>query len=399
MEAEVIEGIVADVGEASSEPDPRNAGLIHAGCAFGFIRSICNIQCWAESEGRWVMTGEADYQYRVDECDVRDRDRLVAYRQKRREWLNLLEVDEHSVFGQLHAMMWRSAVFNVINESRRGANQRKEEVAALNGTLAEFIDHGFVALQTLAIRRLLEPPARNERRQIVSLRRVLSDVHANRELITRENYVSHDALPYDYEPAKQAHYEEHMRKRAEGYKGVFTSSSPANGPKGFLMSERMHAAFDGMSAVRPEERARDDLIRGELFEALDRILDESGHDDFKVFADKIIAHAGDEYSRALVEDAKTRITLENFSACQRAICQVTNFLAADIVSGSHSGGFPIPQFDPLEHLDKSWCSPEGLREMNEEWQRRVAEIEAWPALKADDLLAMGHGDAAAALPV
>lgn len=147
----------------------------------------------------------ADYKYPVEECDVSDHAKLEEYRRKRSEWIVQFQTDETSVSSQLHTMLWHCAVFQTVNESRRLALESGGRSAALNGMLAEFIDHGFIAIQSLSIRKLLEKGAAKPNRQVVSLRRLLDDLREHRALVTREMYVCHDALPYDYEPVKERH--------------------------------------------------------------------------------------------------------------------------------------------------------------------------------------------------
>ncbi|MDT9121160.1 hypothetical protein RSW84_27335, partial [Escherichia coli] len=62
--------------------------------------------------------------------------------------------------------------------------------------------------QVIAITRLLEKaPASQPKKAVISLPRIVDEVRAARELITRENFVCRDALPYDYEALQAAELE------------------------------------------------------------------------------------------------------------------------------------------------------------------------------------------------
>lgn len=137
-------------------------------------------------------------------------------------------------------MVWQCAVFHSVNESRRLAQARGEKSAARNGLLAEFIDQGFINLQALALRRLLEPPATNPNKQIISLRRILTDIRKHHELVTRENYVCHDGLPYDYKAGQQRRMDRHLDEMRRTGKSLFSSGIPTSGPEGYDTSERVH---------------------------------------------------------------------------------------------------------------------------------------------------------------
>lgn len=137
----------------------------------------------------------------IEECDVDDKDALAKYRAKRTDWLHMLVGDkQHSISTQISEMLWNDAVFRTVNEARRLARIGDYKSSARNFSIAHFMDQGWVAWQALAIRKLMEPAARQPEKQVISLRRVIDEITANRALITRENYVCHDGLPFDPEP-------------------------------------------------------------------------------------------------------------------------------------------------------------------------------------------------------
>lgn len=328
-----------------------------------------------------------EYRYPICDCDVRDRERLEQYRRKRNEWIDLFEKDENSVCSQLQAMLWHQAVFHVVNESRRLAHASGKRSASLNGMLNEFLDHGFVAIQALSIRKLLEQGATKPHRQIVSLRRLLDDVRQNRSLITREIYVCHDGLPYDSESAEARHMADVARTIAEQGSGPVFSPMPAAGPEGFHVSKRLHEEFDQLAGTNPSSRTRTDLIREGVFDRLDKKLDACRHKEFKLYADKLIAHAGDAYSRTLADEIN--FSLERLRACHKTIYEVADFVACSLINGTAVGGFPIPQFDQLEHLDASWCSESQVEELRSHWDAYVSEVDSWRAFRVKELLAAG----------
>ena len=65
-----------------------------------------------------------------------------------------------------------------------------------NYLLSEALINGHFATQILSLRRLVD-----NRKDVISLNRLLKDVRGNLKLFTRENYVCFDGLPYDYEAA------------------------------------------------------------------------------------------------------------------------------------------------------------------------------------------------------
>jgi hypothetical protein len=97
------------------------------------------------------------YTYALEDCDIVDKDALTAYRNKRTEWLHLLNgKDDHAVCRQISAMLWNDVVFRVANETRRLSRKAGYPSSSRNWSLAQFMDQGFVATQTLSIRKLME---------------------------------------------------------------------------------------------------------------------------------------------------------------------------------------------------------------------------------------------------
>ena len=283
------------------------------------------------------------YSYQIEDCDVIDRERLRAYRAKRSEWIHLLNGDpHHAVWRQITSMLWNDAVFRTANEARRLSRVGGYKSSARNWSIARFLDQGFVATQTLSIRKLMEKASTNPAKQVVSLRRVIDDIVSNRELITREIYVSHDGLPYDPEPGRQAYYQAALKRGS----GVQVDWLPTS----------------------------DDLIRPDVFERIEQELTDSGWADIAVMGNKFIAHAADEHSRM---DVATGFSLNALEKCHRAICRVAATIYGPILYESAMGMFPVPQFDHFENLEEIWLKPDDVTELAKFWDAHTEKVDAW----------------------
>jgi hypothetical protein len=255
----------------------------------------------ALSEADGTMT----YTFAVEDCDVLDKSGLATYREKRSEWLHFLNGDDdHAVWRQISAMLWNDAIFRMMKESRRLSRKAGYASSSRNRSLAQFMDQGFVATQTLSIRRLMEKASNKPARQVISLRRVLNDIKTHRHLITREHYVAHDGLPFDPAPVKQAYVETVIRRSKNGVHGEWIATT---GPHAWSMSELAHEKFDELSGVAREHRSRGDLINDRVFEQIEAMLTESGWENIAEFGNKFIAHAADEHSRNSLLDGQERI--------------------------------------------------------------------------------------------
>jgi hypothetical protein len=318
---------------------------------------------------------EGQYEYGIGRCDVQDKERLRQYRRKRTEWLHLLNGDPlHSIWKQISTMLWNDAVFRVVNESRGLASERGCRSAARNGMLASLLDQGYVATQALAIRRLMEKAASSPDRQVVSLRRLLDDIKAHRDLLTREVYVGYDGLPYDPEPGRERFYEQ-MREQMERGRSTYTRL-PTSGPKAWSSAERAHEGFDGLSGVAPPDRARGDVVCTATFQRLESELKSSGWRSFVQLSNKFIAHSADLFSRES-STANGGLTLKQITQCHRALYQVANYIDSTLLWHSTNAGFPTPQFNQFDQLDAPWVMTEDIRHLALFWDEHVATIDAW----------------------
>lgn len=314
------------------------------------------------------------YTYALEDCDIVDKVALTAYRNKRTEWLHLLNgKDDHAVCRQISAMLWNDAVFRVANETRRLSRKAGYPSSSRNWSLAQFMDQGFVATQTLSIRKLMERALNKPARQVISLRRVLDDIKEHRALFTRENYVAHDGLPYDPAPVKQA-YVDKIISRGSGVHGEWIDTT---GPRAWSMSELAHEKFDQLSGVTLEHRSRGDLIRDAVFEDVEAILAESGWENIAEFGNKFIAHAADEHSRNTLLDGQNGFSLDSLAKCHRGICRAAAAIQGPILwEGSHDM-MPIPQFNHFENLTDPWLSPGDIKVLSDFWDTHMETVEKW----------------------
>lgn len=326
-----------------------------------------------------------EYRFPVDECDVQNKALLAEYRTKRNGWLEQLTGDEeHSIWHQIHSMMWNDAVFRLINETRRLAADNNLQGAVRNGMLGEFIDTGYVTTQVLSIRRLTDPAPRNRdpERQVVSLKRLIDDIQENWHLFTRESYVCHDGFPYDFEPAKERHREKLIAEHDGSAKARFVKFDP---PDDYASSERMHNLFDRLSGTTAGNRSRDDTMQLEISDRLQELLNKPKIQEVRARGNKFVAHAADQFSRRAIPEENRWFSLEDYDECHRAICACTTFVAGEVLYEGANSYVPHPQFGILESLDGPWTITADHDDLTNFFFERVRETESW-SRDAQDIL-------------
>lgn len=312
---------------------------------------------------------ETNALYPLDKCDVTDKKLLKKFRKNRERWLDYLSDDkEHSVWNQIYAMIWSSSVYNILNHSRRIAEESgSNSFASLNGTIGRFIDYAFVESQSLAIRKLID-----RRSDVVSLRFIIKDLRDKIDTITRENYVCFDGAPYDY-IAVELKLDQKLTDA-----GMPTLMyGDLRGPNACYTSRLTHQNFDFLSGTQEYNRSRSDKIREEILDRLDNIINTCGAKNFINYANTFVAHAANKANREKFESLAWKPTLGELYKSHKALCQVASAIYGKILWIGASGLVPTANYDKFQNLDKPWVQEDKICELHREWDYFKAEIENW----------------------
>jgi len=312
---------------------------------------------------------DSDYTYSVDDCDVQDKVKLRTFREKRRQWKDWLDDDpDHAIWRTVQELIWRDVQFATI-----GQLAKDNPEGPLNTSLiAESLIGGHVAQQVLAIRRLMD-----KGRNRISLYRLVVDVRSNRELLTRENIVCFDGLPFDHEAVE-------AREWAEMTPGVRWGHT--TGPRAWSTSERLHRKFDRVSGHHHPNRSRSDTIPKATLSGLEQLLLSSGAARIAEWSHAYLAHAGAPFDREAVKSVA--IANGTVAAAIRDLALITEYVSSQIlwIGGYRGALMPTPQFDVFEKLENPVADDAGQQEAALVWERKRREWD--DALEGvDELLA------------
>jgi hypothetical protein len=257
-------------------------------------------------------------------------------------------------------MVWRDVAFKALMVFSLG----NEENALSNPLLAEALVNGYVVLQVLAIRRLIEDTSNKER---ISLRTLLKDLKRHIDLFTRENYVCCDATPYDYQAVRKARFEN------AGNRGQVEWVGPRGGPQDDALSESLHIQFDRLAGIDPMKRSREDRLPGRLVAIIEQWLDASGADELVAWSHAYLAHAGGPTERARLGDLT--VTVNNITEVIRNLARVAQATSLFVYGGGRSGALmPTAPFDQFEKLDKPIMHKEGEEQTaRDRWQQESVQ--------------------------
>ncbi|MGO1080144.1 hypothetical protein [Inquilinus sp. CA228] len=317
------------------------------------------------------------FRYKIADCDVSDRGRLAEFRQKLEQWDELLNGDEaHAISGQFSDMLWQDAAWRSANEARRFA-QADGPNASVAPLLAAMLDRGYVAGQVIAISRLLEwSNPKHPKKGVISLRRVVDEMRLARDLITRENFVAQDALPYDWEAAQTVEITK-MVADANESGGVTSTWMDTTGPNAWDAAKRQHELFDKISGVTPATRDRSDLIEIAFFDRLDAFLGDQVFEDILALRNKSIAHAADSFSRAQAAGLRAGMKLDEYAKAHYLLFSVYHGLSVVLLGQWRGAAVPIPQYDQFAHLEDPFIAAKRLPDLQAFWEAHNDEREGW----------------------
>ena len=268
------------------------------------------------------------------------------------------------------ALGLRSVFNNQRTPRRRGKDPKKE--TGFNEPVFRLLEAGFAATQAVGIRRLTEKQFPNESRRVNSLKALVDDIRANRELLTREAYLACRDLPYDPAPVKDNFFKSLIASgQFNSYIGLDTS-----GPEAWAESERTHKQFDELSE---SGRSAETLISLKWFDLLDSKI--KSCNDIGEFTNKFVAHAAHPVGRATLTETQMQVTINQLKACHQAIIEVIAFIGFRILQDAVAVSVPTSQFDVLQNLEKRWIAEGEIEKARNIWDKHVMDIENWASTK------------------
>lgn len=299
----------------------------------------------------------------VAECDVTDFSLLEKFREQRSKWISWYSFrkdDPNNIEGQIISMIFLDLSYRTL-ASGRGDFSKGPDIAARSGVLAHILDQGYVAIQVLAIRRLLD-----KRKDVLSLRRLFDDIRANSGLITRENFVAYDGSPYDPNDWQLLPKDPMIQ--------IWGIDAP--GLHRFVRSSERNKVFDKLSGTDQANRNRKDTITTAVFDKLLSWLDCQEAKNLVTLSHKFFAHASDLPSR---EGATyTGVLLKDIEAIQRAIVSVERAITDDILfMGIARDVVAMEPLGFLKGLDRVYVPTETISEMDAHWERLRKDRDSW----------------------
>jgi len=284
--------------------------------------------------------------------------------QARKNWFDCLKGnDTNAIFQQISQMIWDTAIFRLVVESRQIKIEKNAKAPAINGALHSFIDRNYFQSQVTFIRRLVDkrygligPKA------VYSIYSLISDICDRRNELTREAFIRLRNMPYDYTEIQK-------RKQPVG-KDLFVPPE-----LDWESIAETHQTFDRLSGKMHNDRQPNDVILERVFTRLKERLDVCRQ--ITNYVDKFVAHSATPESRAIQDVSASEITFKKLWEAHKIIFVVAEFLSLILFSEEHMAlaienpfffqYLGTPLFEQVE-IGRIRSAFESYREETEQWR-------------------------------
>lgn len=283
-------------------------------------------------------------------------------------WKHVYDVDDNAISRALSKMAWDLAAYSCLVEMVRQA-PGEEHRKHLNGMLLEMAATGFWSTTLQGVRRLVEKAPIAGPFGVCSLGGLIQDVRATRGRLTRNVFVRDVAgLTYNFEGTKQRRLDYARARHDAGDHGAFFVPRELN----YDGAERRHAEFDWLSGTAPGTSRPSDLIRVDVFDALETRL---AH--LEAVAEHVnvqIAHAATEASRQ--GRVLERWGLHDAKSALMQLSQVAELVGRWFCFSGIGTVLPVPHYDQFQHLDNPLFSGD-VGDLQAVWDGLSQEIGQW----------------------
>jgi len=261
-------------------------------------------------------------------------------------WKRAFDEDDHAVVPALTTFAWDFATYLVLVRIVEDAPEDGDKRKMLGSLLLELLRKNFWESTVLAVRRLLDKHPLHGQRGVYSLAAIIADVKACRQRLNRRVFLE-DLSHVEYDDnAIEARYWEYVHQHGPGYYGIPPELR-------FENSRQRHELFDFLSGVSADQRSERDLIRLEIFAALEARLDR---------LDAVTNHADTHFAHAATEFSRQGRVLQNWGVAEareslRLLTQTAELVGRWFVNQGVGDILATAQFDKFAYLDRPLIQP------------------------------------------
>lgn len=297
------------------------------------------------------------------------------------EWVTCLSgEDRHTIVHQLVRLMWNTATYRIINESRRLAASDGQDGIQQSGLLHVFIDSCFFNSQMSNIRRLCDEYDLVGKRGVFSLIALLRDMKKHCQLLTRRHLLMVENRYCD------------RAKLVRDREDWFRQKAAAKETSGFVPPEldlsgydNRNTEIDELAGVSAKNRSDQDCVSPEIFDKMEnRVVDACNL--ISEYVNKFIAHAASPESRQQVQADEAKITLGHLRDAEKVLCQVANFVAIYLLTRTTHMFLATPRYDLFRFIDRPLVTKDGIPSLQKVWDDFANEEQSWTHINIKDFV-------------
>jgi hypothetical protein len=277
----------------------------------------------------------------------------------------ILMSDSNSVLPQISAIVMDLGILRSILKAFDTTKDPQTGVIATNPIITEFILRHYATSQTMAIRRQTQ-----NRTDVYSLRRILTEIESNHALFTRENICAEARIELDIN-VTIAKYDKFIRELLGN--GVESWSTPES--LDVDKTQWIHRMIDQISGVSEAHRSSGDCLNtiwlksksDQLKHASNRVV---------IHSHKFLAHAATLEDRIESGLPKWNETYNDITDALREIVRITIDIYKLIYLGGGVGFVPVLPEYMLSNLNApiGYLSPEEFKTI---WDELSNEVSTW----------------------
>lgn len=305
-----------------------------------------------------------NFKFPIKQCDISPEDHksLESFKSLLSKWHNWMAEDECSISSEIIGMVTQDVTFRIINHSRKICEDSPREGIGHNGLVANLIDVGYVTYMTATIRRLLDDTSSTR-----SLRKLVQDLEKNQSVLTRENYVCYDGLPYETKI---------LHQQLREYRHDPSAPEPEFGENAVYRADRRHEHFDRLCGKSYGNRNRKDKVLKRYISKLLEELDKCK--DIKDYADHFVAHISNPERKKKLTEKQRSLTLKSIEEHLIILTKVASAVHGPILNIRTMGRpLPTPNYDVFNKFEYPWIHLDDMEQLRNYWLELEKEREDW----------------------
>lgn len=259
----------------------------------------------------------------------------------------LSENSENSIQNIVQSLSWNDSVYRTFNEGLRLATSKRRK-QRIPKTLVKYIHIAHVSYTVIALRKLYEEKKKGAY-SVNSIRTITRRIADNIHLFTRENYLTHDKIPYKCSP------------------NLYWKTK--------LIVEGRHNKFDLLSRFNPRStRKPNDRIDPLIVNSLHRHAVLRG--EIYQFANKFLTHASAIGNRPDEKLTFENLTLNKIQTQYRNVIWAVQQIAK-IVDVAVLTQVPVPNYDVLTDWENGLFDDAIKSKLHGYWETRMHWWRKW----------------------